>query len=51
VVQVKKDGMGSPEDDENAEAAEKPQHRVQITRPFYLGVTELRVAGDWSRTG
>ena len=33
--------MGSPEDDEDAEADEKPRHRVQITRPFYLGVTEV----------
>jgi formylglycine-generating enzyme required for sulfatase activity/serine/threonine protein kinase len=33
--------MGSPEDDEDAEAGEKPRHRVQITRPFYLGVTEV----------
>ena len=29
--------MGSPAADDNVEADEKPQHRVRITRPFYLG--------------
>ena len=29
--------MGSPTSDDNAGANEKPQHRVRITRPFYLG--------------
>ena len=29
--------MGSPKSDNNALGDEKPQHRVQITRPFYLG--------------
>jgi formylglycine-generating enzyme required for sulfatase activity len=33
--------MGSPESDTEAEADEKPQHRVRITRPFYLGVHEV----------
>ena len=33
--------MGSPESDTDAMADEKPQHRVRITRPFYLGVTEV----------
>jgi formylglycine-generating enzyme required for sulfatase activity len=33
--------MGSPETDQDAEDIEKPQHRVRITRPFYLGVTEV----------
>ena len=33
--------MGSPESDTDATAREKPQHRVRITRPFYLGVTEV----------
>jgi hypothetical protein len=33
--------MGSPESDTDASAYEKPQHRVRITRPFYLGVTEV----------
>jgi len=29
--------MGSPESDKEAIASEKPQHRVRITKPFYLG--------------
>ena len=29
--------MGSPDSDSNAFGDEKPQHRVQITKPFYLG--------------
>jgi formylglycine-generating enzyme required for sulfatase activity len=29
--------MGSPASDRNAAADEKPQHRVRITKPFYLG--------------
>jgi formylglycine-generating enzyme required for sulfatase activity len=33
--------MGSPEDDKDAQDNEKPQHRVRITRPFYLGVYEV----------
>ena len=33
--------MGSPAEDTRAPANEKPQHRVRITRPFYLGVTEV----------
>jgi formylglycine-generating enzyme required for sulfatase activity/serine/threonine protein kinase len=33
--------MGSTDDDGQAEADEKPRHRVRITRPFYLGVTEV----------
>jgi formylglycine-generating enzyme required for sulfatase activity len=36
--------MGSPDDDKNAEKSEKPQHRVRISRPFYLGVTEVTQA-------
>ena len=35
--------MGSPENDVDAEKKEKPQHRVRITRPFYLGATEVNV--------
>ena len=31
--------MGSPDSDQYAHDDEKPQHQVQITRPFYLGVT------------
>jgi uncharacterized protein (TIGR02996 family) len=30
--------MGSPGTDEDAFADEKPQHAVELTRPFYLGV-------------
>jgi formylglycine-generating enzyme required for sulfatase activity len=33
--------MGSPDTDRDAQPDEKPQHRLQITRPFYLGVTEV----------
>ncbi|MCY2990257.1 MAG: formylglycine-generating enzyme family protein [Planctomycetota bacterium] len=33
--------MGSPDSDSEAGSAEKPQHRVQITKPFYLGVYEV----------
>ncbi|MGA2031339.1 MAG: formylglycine-generating enzyme family protein [Thermoguttaceae bacterium] len=29
--------MGSPDSDNNAGGDEKPQHRLRITRPFYLG--------------
>lgn len=35
--------MGSPESDRNADDDEKPQHRVRITRPFYLGAYEVTV--------
>jgi formylglycine-generating enzyme required for sulfatase activity len=33
--------MGSPAGDDQAHDSEKPQHRVRITRPFYLGTTEV----------
>ena len=29
--------MGSPDSDKDASTDEKPQHRVRITKPFYLG--------------
>jgi formylglycine-generating enzyme required for sulfatase activity len=29
--------MGSPDSDKDAWSGEKPQHRVRITKPFYLG--------------
>ena len=29
--------MGSPDSDKDASRNEKPQHRVRITKPFYLG--------------
>ena len=33
--------MGSTDEDKDAAGDEKPQHRVRITRPFYLGVYEV----------
>jgi formylglycine-generating enzyme required for sulfatase activity/serine/threonine protein kinase len=33
--------MGSPDSDRDAQDEEKPRHRVRITRPFYLGTTEV----------
>ncbi|HKI21617.1 MAG TPA: SUMF1/EgtB/PvdO family nonheme iron enzyme, partial [Isosphaeraceae bacterium] len=33
--------MGSANGDDQANADERPQHRVRITKPFYLGVTEV----------
>jgi formylglycine-generating enzyme required for sulfatase activity len=33
--------MGSASSDKEAEDDEKPQHRVRITLPFYLGATEV----------
>jgi formylglycine-generating enzyme required for sulfatase activity len=33
--------MGSTDDDRDALGWEKPQHRVQITQPFYLGIYEV----------
>jgi formylglycine-generating enzyme required for sulfatase activity len=33
--------MGSPDSDEIALAPEKPQHRVRISKPFYLGKYEV----------
>jgi formylglycine-generating enzyme required for sulfatase activity len=35
--------MGSPESDSDAEDDEKPQHRVRITQPFYLGIHQVTV--------
>ncbi len=33
--------MGSPDADQDSDEDEKPQHRIEISRPFYLGVTEV----------
>ena len=30
--------MGSPDSDKDDKPAEKPQHRVRITKPFWLGM-------------
>jgi formylglycine-generating enzyme required for sulfatase activity len=35
--------MGSPSDDQDASDNEKPQHRVRISKPFYLGMHEVTV--------
>jgi formylglycine-generating enzyme required for sulfatase activity len=40
--------MGSPDSDTYARPDEKPQHRVRITRPFYLGVYEV-TQGEFQR--
>lgn len=36
--------MGAPEDDPDAQPQEKPQHKVRLTKPFYMGTTEVTVA-------
>jgi formylglycine-generating enzyme required for sulfatase activity len=33
--------MGSPDSDQDVPDDEKPQHRVRITKPFYLGMYEV----------
>ncbi len=43
--------MGSPADDKEALDWEKPQCRVRITRPFYLGVHEVKQADYLSVMG
>jgi formylglycine-generating enzyme required for sulfatase activity len=35
--------MGAAEGDQDADESEKPQHKVRITRPFYLGIHEVTV--------
>jgi hypothetical protein len=34
--------MGSPDNDPHASNDEKPQHRVRITQPFYLGIYQVK---------
>ena len=36
--------MGSPESDDDAASVSRPQHKVRITKPFYLGVYEVTQA-------
>jgi formylglycine-generating enzyme required for sulfatase activity len=43
--------MGSPDSDPDAYADEKPQHRVRITRPFYMGATEVTQGQYQAATG
>ncbi len=40
--------MGSPDSDRVTDRDEKPQHRVRITRPFYLGVYPV-TQSQWER--
>jgi formylglycine-generating enzyme required for sulfatase activity len=40
--------MGSPDSDTDAYAGEKPQHRVRITKPFWLGM-HLVAVGQYRR--
>ena len=43
--------MGSPDSDHDAFFLEKPQHRVRITRPFYMGVCEVTQVQYKAATG
>jgi len=40
--------MGSPDSDSHADDDEKPQHKVRITKPFYLGVYEV-TRGEYAK--
>ena len=40
--------MGSPDSDRQAEDEETPQHRVRITKAFYLSIQEV-TRGEWKR--
>jgi formylglycine-generating enzyme required for sulfatase activity len=35
--------MGAPDDDPDAQPQEKPQHKVRLTKPFFIGMTEVTV--------
>ncbi|MFM9960236.1 MAG: SUMF1/EgtB/PvdO family nonheme iron enzyme [Planctomycetaceae bacterium] len=35
--------MGAPDDDPHAQPQEKPQHKVRLTKPFFIGTTEVTV--------
>ena len=35
--------MGAPDDDDDAQSQEKPQHKVRLTKPFHIGATEVTV--------
>jgi formylglycine-generating enzyme required for sulfatase activity len=43
--------MGSPDPDTDASSDEKPQHRVRITRSFYLGMYEVTQSQYFAVTG
>jgi formylglycine-generating enzyme required for sulfatase activity len=43
--------MGSPDSHQDAQGDEKPRHPVRITRPFYLGMTEVTQAQYRTVTG
>jgi eukaryotic-like serine/threonine-protein kinase len=40
--------MGAPQDEPGAEATEKPQHSVRITKPFYIGRYEI-TQGEYAK--
>jgi formylglycine-generating enzyme required for sulfatase activity len=43
--------MGAADGEPEAEDREKPQHRVRISRPFYLGAHEVTQRQYWDVTG